>query len=223
MDRDRWLLGVAVAAVFAILLMLAPAAAQQQDCPASQRPQMSQQRPPAFIVDNLAVLRRAPRSRDRLPRALRRRGPLAVIFARYTRYLGRHAGRRFYLVPGRAVTPCSKNRPRGYTCLADKRDRQQGVGWLCTPGRSAITSPGYGGGAAKAGEDSVRYTIAGLARDGVARVQAFFKDGSSRAATVRRNLFVFTVVRPASDEPGSHFPTTIRYLDRDGEIIFERP
>ena len=216
------LLTVATAAAVCTLLMLTPAPAQQR-CRASQDAVMSQQRPSAFIVDNLAILRRARRPADRLPGRLRRNGPLELIFARYTRYLGRHAGGRFYVVPGRTAAPCSKERARPYTCLADHRPRRRSVGWMCMPGRSVITRPGFGGGATRAGDDRIRYTVAGLARDGVARVEAVFEDGSSRIVTVRRNLFVFTVVRPAADEPGSHLPKTIRYLDRDGDVVLEQP
>ena len=184
---------------------------------------MSPDRPPRYLVDNLAVLRRPRQPRD-FRRASFRGGPLRIIYRRYTRYLGRHDGRRYYLVPGRTGQPCTRQRPKPYACAlaASIRDRAART-WLCLPRRAAIRSVAYAGIGSTVGDDRVRHTTFGLVRDGIATVEATYRDGSVRSVPAARNLFVLSVVAPVTDPPDAWFPTSVRYLDADGEVVMQGP
>jgi hypothetical protein len=222
MRRAAGLLAM-IASVAVVVASGSTSTAAAQDCARPKRTIMSPGRPPAYLVDNLAVLRRRSQRGD-FRRAEMRGGPLRVIYKRYTRFLGLRSGRRFYLVPGRTGTPCTRERSKPYTCVlsVDVRDTAA-RGWICTPRRAAIRSVAFSARASAVGDDRVRHTISGLVPDGIARVEATFDDGSVRSVAPDRNLFVLSIIAPATDPPDAYFPAMVRYLDDAGEVVMQAP
>jgi hypothetical protein len=210
----------------------------------SASPRRVRGRPPASIYRALAVVRRARVASDRLPRgvALRTDG-LRLIYAKYVRRVGVTTDGPFYLVPGMSQRPTLSEKCLRRLPAADQQrarrlveaiaaspvicldDFDSGGGDFCQPA-SALTAGrllAFATSRSPAGSPtSALVTIAGLATDGVASVQALYPRQAPAAAVVTSNFYSFThtVDVPANAQSFPNpLPDTMVFKDSGGRVL----